>query len=331
MPAIDFHLHWWTHWHSFEEVLARMDHANVRYGVNLVGDVFPGCDLRPVMELMAPVRDRFFYFTAVDFKRIDEPEWPRYVREKLRQDVELGARGIKLYKDLGLAYCDREGKLLRAMDPRVRVLWDAAAEFDLPVLYHVADPPAFFQPMEPWNERYQQLLSRPSWWWGRPGYPSYDQLIDEMFELAAAHRGTTFVFPHCASLSNDLRRCGQLISSGPNIYVDLSARLPQLARQPHRAHDFCVRHADRVIFGTDDSLPGRNNVYQLWFRVLETRDEYFAGDYYGTRSEWRFYGMGLPKDALQKIYWDNAARLLKLEPPAAAATRTKQAEPATTR
>ncbi|MFA9477929.1 neutral/alkaline non-lysosomal ceramidase N-terminal domain-containing protein [Phycisphaerales bacterium AB-hyl4] len=314
VPAIDFHLHWWTYWHSFEEVLERMDKANIQYGVTLVGDVFPQCDLRPVLKLMEPVKDRFFYFTSVDFKRIDDDDWPSYVREKLRQDVELGARGIKLYKDLGLSYVDSTGRLLRAMDSRVRVLWDAAAELNLPVLYHVADPPAFFEPtIEPWNERYAPLRSRPSWWWGRPGYPSYDSLIDEMYELTAAHRDTTFVFPHCASLSNDLRRCSDLISSGDNIYVDLSARLPQLARQPYRAHEFCVKHADRVLFGTDDSLPGRNDVYQLWIRVLETKDEYFTADYYGARQPWRFYGMGLPKDVLSKIYRENAMRLLKLE------------------
>ena len=313
VPAIDFHLHWWTYWHSFEEVLERMDKANIQYGVTLVGDVFPKADLRPVLKLMEPVKGRFFYFTAVDFSRIDDPDWPAYVRDKLRQDVELGARGIKLYKDLGLGYHDSRGNLLRAMDPRVRVLWEVAAEMGLPVLYHVADPPAFFEPVEPSNERYDQLRSKPSWWWGRPGFPSYDELIDEMYELAAAHRETTFVFPHCASLSNDLRRCSDLISSGDNIYVDLSARLPQLARQPCRAHDFCVKHADRILFGTDDSLPGRNNVYPLWFRLLETKDEYFGGDYYGVRSPWRFYGMGLPRDVLTKIYRTNAMRLLNLE------------------
>ena len=319
VPSIDFHLHWWSHWHGFDEVLARMDAANVRLGVVLVGDVFPGITLEPVLKLMKPVRDRFFYFTAVDFQPsrhgpgVDDPAWAGYVRDKLRRDVDLGAKGIKLYKDLGLSYVDRRGRLLRPTDPRVAPLWEAAAELGLPVLYHVADPPAFFDPVTPANERYDQLRGRMSWWWGRPGYPSYDALIDEIYELTAAHRGVNFVFPHCASLSNDLRRCGQFIASGDNVYVDLSARLPQLARQPHRAHDFCVEHADRVIFGTDDSLPGRNGVYPLWVRLLETRDEYFGGDYYGVASPWRFYGMGLPPETLKKIYWDNAARLLGLE------------------
>jgi len=316
VPAIDFHLHWWSHWHSFDEVLDRMDRANVRCGVTLVGDVFPNCELEPVLELMEPVKDRFFYFTSVSFDRFDEPGWATYVREKLERDVERGARGIKLYKDLGLGYTDRSGALIMPTDPRVTPLWEAAAALDLPVLYHVADPPAFFEDIEPSNERYDQLRSRPSWWWGRPGYPTFDELIDEIPKLARAHPKVNFVFPHCASLSNDLKRCGQIIRSADNIYVDLSARLPQLARQPYRGHDFCVQHADRVIFGTDDSLPGRNNVYQLWFRLLETRDEYFAGDYYGAHVPWRFYGLDVPPAALQKIYWDNAARLLGLDTPA---------------
>ncbi len=312
MPTIDFHLHWWSHWHRVEDVTARMDAANVRYGVILVGDVFPGCELDPVLELTEPVKDRFCYFTSPDFTDIDAPDWAGRMRAKLERDVANGARGVKLYKDLGLGYTDSTGRLLRPTDPRVKPLWEFAAERKLPVLFHVADPPAFFEPMTPQNERYNQLVSRPSWWWGRPGFPTFDELIDDMFTLARENPATTFVFPHCASLSNDLRRCGELIASSDNIYVDLSARLPQLARQPHQAHEFCVDHAGRVIFGTDDSLPGRNNVYGLWARVLETRDDYFAGDYYGVRQPWRFYGLGLSHDVLQKIYWDNAARLLGL-------------------
>lgn len=314
VPAIDFHLHWWTYWHTFDEVLERMDKADIRYGVNLVGDVFPGCEIDPIVELMKPVSDRFFYFTAPSFKNIDSPDWPKYVRRKLERDRELGARGIKLYKDLGLAYQDSTGRLLRPTDPRVKPLWDIAAEFDWPVLFHVADPPAFFEKtVEPWNERYGALQSAPNWWWGKPGFPEFDELIEDMFVLARQNPKTNFVFPHVASLDNDLPRCGELIRSSDNIYVDLSARLPQLVRQPHKAHEFCVKHADRVIFGTDDSLPGRNGVYELWIRCLETWDEYFPGDYYGARQPWRFYGLGLPKNALQKIYWDNAARLLKLD------------------
>jgi hypothetical protein len=49
--------------------------------------------------------------------------------------------------------------------------------------------------------------------------------------------------------------------------------------------------------------------YAVYFRVLETGDEYF--DYYRRRHAfWKMYGLGLPDEVLKKIYYGNALRLI---------------------
>jgi hypothetical protein len=49
--------------------------------------------------------------------------------------------------------------------------------------------------------------------------------------------------------------------------------------------------------------------YHVYFRVLETADEYF--DYYRRRHAfWKMYGLELPDDVLKKIYYRNALRLI---------------------
>ena len=53
-------------------------------------------------------------------------------------------------------------------------------------------------------------------------------------------------------------------------------------------------------------------LYEIYFRFLETEDEYF--DYAPApvppQGRWRIYGLGLHDNILQKIYQDNARRLL---------------------
>jgi hypothetical protein len=54
-------------------------------------------------------------------------------------------------------------------------------------------------------------------------------------------------------------------------------------------------------------------MYQIYFRWLETLDEYFdyAPSSRPPQGRWRIYGIGLPDSILKKVYHDNAARLLR--------------------
>ena len=55
-----------------------------------------------------------------------------------------------------------------------------------------------------------------------------------------------------------------------------------------------------------------DKLYQIYFRFLETDDEYF--DYAPAKvppqGRWRIYGVNLPDEILKKVYIANAARLL---------------------
>ena len=94
--------------------------------------------------------------------------------------------------------------------------------------------------------------------------------------------------------------------------IDFSARMDELARQPYSARDFLIKHQERVLFGTD--MAGSEAIYRWYFRILETRDEYFPHpDYNGTfeaRPRFYLYGLHLPDEVLEKIYWRNAVRLM---------------------
>ena len=109
----------------------------------------------------------------------------------------------------------------------------------------------------------------------------------------------------------------------PNVHVELGARIGELGRQPRRSRRFFERYQDRILFGTDAVPNGHETpqqvfgdaLYQIYYRFLETEDEYF--DYAPApmppQGRWQIYGLGLPEGILKKVYHDNAARVLGIK------------------
>ena len=116
--------------------------------------------------------------------------------------------------------------------------------------------------------------------------------------------------------AEDLATVSRWLDRYPNLYVDIAGRVAELGRQPYSARRFLLQHQDRVLFGTD-RYPGRPDQprYRIYYRFLETRDEYF--DYYDhpfpPTGEWKIYGVYLPEEVLEKIYYKNALRVLGME------------------
>ena len=99
---------------------------------------------------------------------------------------------------------------------------------------------------------------------------------------------------------------GSHLDKFPNVITEMGAVLAELGRQPIRARKFLIDYQDRVLFGKDAY---NISEYFVYFRVLETSDEYF--DYYRKRhAHWKMYGLSLPDSVLKKIYYKNALRIL---------------------
>ena len=109
----------------------------------------------------------------------------------------------------------------------------------------------------------------------------------------------------------------------PNMHVEMGARIGELGRQPRMSRKFFEKYQDRILFGTDAVPHGTDTpqqvftdlLYEIYYRFLETEDEYF--DYAQAKvppqGRWRIYGLGLPDEILKKVYYENAARLLQVK------------------
>jgi predicted TIM-barrel fold metal-dependent hydrolase len=192
----------------------------------------------------------------------------------------------------------------------------------VPVTIHIADPVAFFEPLDQRNERWEELHGHPDWhfWPTRPpghpdldGFPPFDELIDGLEAVVVRHPGTTFIGAHVGCAAEDLARVAEILERAPNFNVDLAARIAELGRQPYTARAFIERWADRVLFGTD--MAPDPAWWAVYHRFLETADESFAYDVDDdeppSQGRWRIHGLHLPDDVLRRVYHDNAARLIR--------------------
>lgn len=231
---------------------------------------------------------------------------------RLRAQAARGAEGLKIWKPFGLHVTDDTGMLARIDDPQLDPIWATAGDLGLPVMIHIADPVAFFDPLTPENERWDELQENPDWQFPSPPFPPFATLIEAFANLVRRHPATTFIGAHVGCYSENLAWVSALLDECPNLYVDISARISELGRQPYSARRFFQRQQDRILFGTDAGPD--LETYATYARFLQTEDEYFSYSPDGIPSQgrWMIYGLHLPRDILDKVYHDNAARLFGL-------------------
>jgi len=288
------------------EVVRRMDAANVEKIVILTG--MWGDKLQSVLDKMVkPYPDRFIVFAQYDWSKIDDPNFSAEMVAQLDDAVRRGARGLKVLKDLGLGVRDRTGKLIAIDDPRLDPVWEECGRLGIPVAIHSTDPEAFFTPIDNHNERYEELISNPSWSFYGPQFPSKEILLAQRNHIIEKHPHTTFIALHVANWPENLDAVSGWLDKYPNMYVEFGARQAELGRQPRRSRKFFVDYQDRILFGTD-SEP-ETAMYANYFRWLETGDEYFPYWGYPGQGRWQIYGMELPDGVLEKVYHKNADKI----------------------
>jgi predicted TIM-barrel fold metal-dependent hydrolase len=305
-PAIDYH----NHLDALEprDVLRVMDTCGIEKVVNITMKTGEAA-LRMIDKFHSAAPDRFATIGWMDWSDVTHPDFIPRSLDRLEKLVERGAVGIKFWKDLGLSVRDASGELLRVDDERLAPLFDKAAELGIPVMFHIADPAAFFLPIDGQNERYEELAAHPDWGFYGSQYSKWE-LLDQRDRVIARHPRTTFVCAHVAECGEDLARVTKLLENYPNVYLDISARASELGRQPYSARKLFLRFADRILFGTD--LLPEETMYRLYFRFLETADEYFEYPSHASRQgRWNIYGLYLLDDVLRKVYRENALKLLK--------------------
>ncbi len=320
-PVIDAHNHlgepFGGGWDKkpLPELLDLLDEAGVTHYVDLDGGWGEDILNAHLDHFKAKAPERFRIFGGVDWSQWESKgnRFPEWAAGRFKVQKERGAQGLKIWKGFGLYVRDQQGELVKVDDPRLSPLWEMAGELGLPVMIHVADPVAFFDPIDETNERWEELRAHPDWAFTSPPFPPFTSIMASLANLVARHPNTTFIGAHVGCYAENLGWVGTLLERCPNFYVDLSARIGELGRQPYTARRFFIEYADRILFGSD--MGPDLDAYRICYRFLETDDEYFnynSGDI-PLQGRWYVHGLYLPEDVLRKVYSENARRVLGME------------------
>lgn len=335
LPKIDVHMHVGPD--GIERTLELMDKWGVTGGVNLSG-MYPGPPrnmLETQLKAAASANGRLAVFANANFRRVTQDKnYGKAMAADLVESKRLGAIGLKIPKGLGLGYPAPDGKHLLAVDDRgLDPLFDKAGELKMPVAIHIGDPKAFWLPATPQNERWDELGAHPEWsFYGQP-VPSWTELYDAFERRVARHPKTTFIAVHFGNDPEDPTRVAQMLDKYPNFFIDTAARVPEIGRHdPARMRSFYQKYQDRVLFGTDTgvgptqddmmygsggldppTLADEQRFFQSTWRYFETTDKQFESPT-PIQGRWKIDGVGLPESVLRKIYFENAARVLRWKP-----------------
>ncbi|MEX0928037.1 MAG: amidohydrolase family protein [Balneolales bacterium] len=306
-PVIDIHNHL-RDLDRTEDYLKTMDASGIWKTVSLDGRSADDFYKEHLSVSHSISEERLIVFFTPDFSKIDERDFGRHEANKLEEAVKLGCRGMKIFKSLGLTIKDSTGRVVPVDDPRIDPLWAKCGELGIPVLIHISDPKAFFTPVDRYNERYDELGERPHWAFFGDEFPEKEDILDQRNRVIERYRDTTFIATHMANLPEELGRVSMWLEQYPNMYVDINARISELGRQPYTCRRFMLQYQDRILFGTD-TRPN-TEAYQVYFRFLETDDEYITADpSHHRQGRWKIYGVFLPDEVLEKIYNKNALRI----------------------
>jgi predicted TIM-barrel fold metal-dependent hydrolase len=307
-----------------EALLPVMDRKNIRVMVNLTGGVGKGLE-EAIRKFQQPYPERFITFTEPWWERANQPDYSQFQANEIVRAHQAGARGLKILKTLGLYLREgiSKGPLVRIDDPRFDAMWETCGSLGIPVAIHVSDPEAFFLPTDRFNERFEELNNHPDWSFYGGDFPSNAELLEARNRVLARHPKTQFIVLHVGNNAENLPYVGECMDRFPNMTVELGARIGELGRQPRMARKFFEKYQDRILFGTDAVPHGtdtpqqvfNDELYEIYYRFLETEDEYFdyAPAAVPPQGRWRICGLGLPDAILKKVYYENAAQLLRVK------------------
>ncbi len=305
-PFIDVHSHQRDmSVDALKGLVKDMDYMNEAVMVNLSGG--SGASLREkIVNINKSYPNRFVVFANVDFDGATDLEWGKKAAAQLETDINNGAKGLKVFKSLGLRNKDSDGNRIAIDDPRLDPIWAKCGEMGVPVLIHAADPKSFWDDMDSVNERWLELKTHPRRKRTAIDPAPWEQIIQEQHNVFKKNPNTKFINAHMGWHANNLGKLGELLDDMPNMYVGISAVIAELGRQPQNARAFFEKYQDRVLFGKDSWKPEE---FPTYFRVLESNDEYFP--YYKKyHAFWAMYGLNLPDEVLKKLYYKNAMQLI---------------------
>jgi predicted TIM-barrel fold metal-dependent hydrolase len=326
VTKVDAHAHLNSNNTFFEEQARKDNFILITINVDHAGLSAVKEQLGYALNAVRKFPDEVFYSATFCFDTTgwDDKDWSDRMIDQIRENISGGAVSVKLWKNIGMAVTDRNGKFIMVDDPKMDPVIEYVISRNLPVTGHLGEPRNCWLPLTEMtvrsdsgyfahNPQYHMFL--------HPEYPTYEDQINARDNMLSKHPDLRFIGCHLGSLEWDVDELALRLDKFPNMAVDLAARICHLQYQSktsrNKIRDFCIRYQDRIIYGTDLSDNGKRDSSQLCENIHNTWIEDWL--YFATRDKMKsdtfngsFDGLQLPKEVVNKIFGENAIKWYKL-------------------
>ncbi len=313
-PKIDAHVHIQT---SNPEIMKFAKTENFRFiTLCVMSDSREYIDRQ--LQFAKAQREQFpqalAYTTTFSMEGFEDPGWLEEVINKLAEDFEEGAMGVKVWKDIGMTFRDSLGNFIMIDDRRLDPIFNFIEEEEKIVVGHLGEPKNCWLPIDSMTVNGDKAYygGHPQYhMYNLPDYPSYEEQIAARDRMLEKHPNLTFIGAHLGSLEWSVDELAKRLDKYPHFAVDMAARVCHFQVQDSKkVRDFIVKYQDRIIYATDFSISDEDNYLEV---VNEIKEEW--------RSDWKYFstndalsnskvnnkytGLGLDVEVLEKIYYKN--------------------------
>ncbi len=259
--------------------------------------------------------------TTFPVKDWGSDKWVENTLTALKKSFSDGAIAVKIWKNIGMDLRDENGKFVMVDDIRLDPILDYLVANNIPLLGHNGEPRDCWLTLDEMTFSQGYYGAHPEYhMYLHPEYPSYQDQIDARDQMLEKHPDLTFMGAHLGSLEWSLDELAKRLDKFPNMYVDLT-RTSNLKlhtfNNRQKTREFFIKYQDRLIYGTDSAIndstnpeESKKNIHDRWLREWEF---YVTDDKISLENFGEFEGLKLPKTVIDKIYSQNALRLLRLE------------------
>jgi predicted TIM-barrel fold metal-dependent hydrolase len=337
----DAHVHANTEDGAFLEI-ARKDGFEL-LSINVDYPDFPplSAQARVAHKFLAADPKHFHFATTFSMKGFGNAGWTQATNEWIDSEIQRGALGVKVWKNIGMVEKDLQGRLIMLDDPGFDDVMRHIEAMHVPLIAHQAEPKNCWLPLEAMTTENDRSYYRdhPEYhMYLHPDQPSYESLIAARDHFVARHPRLSFVGAHMGSLEWSVDALAKFLDAYPNATVDLAARFTQVQYQSKsdygKVRRFFIAYQDRILYGTDLTENPRDATERAQNPPVDSSDFSNEADAFW-RSDWIYLttprvqhidaigadvkGLALPKRVVDKIYYANARRVFGL---ARAASRT---------
>lgn len=252
----------------------------------------------------------------------DQPAWKENTISWLEQTLADGAVSVKVWKNIGMEFRDKDSVLVMIDDPQFDDIFKFITNKQIPLVGHLGEPKACWQPlneMKASNNRNYYSKNPQYHMYLHPEFPSYEEQMAARDRMLDKNPDMVFIGCHLASLEWSVDVLADWLDKYPNTAVDMAARMGDLFYQTRddyeKVRNFFIKYQDRILYGTDIIDRGENKkalqkrMHETWLRDWE----YLVTDKKMSSHliDGEFRGLNLPKQVVNKVYSANCKKWYK--------------------